>query len=423
MTYIKKIMEIGSGEHSVATEDVFDITGHFDMDEICGTLSFSLPYYIPYPDSAELQTGGSPEQLDLKSIKKFDTVKLYFQEFDEDPGAIEPTDTGYSAGGEPLKLIFDGFVDSIKLSISKSNISYNFEALGTLGLANYRNLEYQHLTGTAYELLPTWLQLAGLQQGQYNVYPVSRDLIPIDRVRFIDTDAGNWVWISEGGTTLKEVITDIRQKYAVVIHQSGDGFVNVITPVYLLQAPEDSTLSVNAWNFSIDEGNVFEIDYGELTNYYNAVVVIGQGGVHGVAVDPIAVANNDGQVNYLIHENRNLLGEEECQRVARNKLLDLEKNYFVTFKTKFHPDFMVMQPFTLNDNNKFTGNEVLLIKSYDFTISKTDISCTITGFSHAATLLPTDVALSDTGVLDVDVLQIRDKELNPSDWKNLGGGS
>jgi len=421
---IKKIMELGSGENSIATEDVFGISGEFDIDNICGTLNFNLPYYIPLPDSTTSQYDpGQETELDTNQLKKFDTCRLFYLESDIDGEVIQGTENGeniYTVNGERMTLIFDGFIDTIKLSKTKTSINYEIGALGTLGLANYRNLEYKHTTGNALELIPTLLQIAGLQQGQFNVTPVERDLIPISKVRFIDVDAKNRLLTVEGGTDLKAVLESVRKKYAMIIHQSGDGYVNLMTPWFLVKfGGQNSTLNVNAWSFDLNEGNLYEIDYGDLTVDYNAVVVLGNPPVYGVAVDPIAVQNNGGNVNYLTFENRDLFSDEDCQKVARDKLIDMEKNYLVTLKTKFHPEFMVGQPFIIVDNDRFDGTQVLTIKKYSFVIDKADVSCTVQGFSGSATMIPDDIATSNTGVFDVDILQIRDKELDPENWKNV----
>lgn len=413
MSYVKKIMEIGSSNNSIQTEDVMSIEGDFDMDALCGILTFQLPYFILLPDSNIPQYTQPQAGVNTNELKKYDTVKLYFGEFDTDPGNVSP--------GQ-LTKIFDGYIDQIKLSKSKNNINYAITALGTLGLGNDRNMEYQRKVGSAKEMMLTMLQTAGLQKGKFNVTPVSRDLIPQSMVRFIDVeDAETWIWSIDGGETLKDALESIKKKYAIIIHQSGDGYVNITTPFSLLSAKSNEVLSVNAWQFDVSVGNVYEVDYGDLTNMYNAVVILGNPPTYGVAVDPIAVSNNDGQVNYLIFENRKLFSDEECQRTARNKLLELERNYFVSFRTKFDPRFMVGQPFNLKDNDRYSGTETLMIKSYKFKIDKNDVSCTVTGFAHGATLVPEDVALSDIGVLDVDILQIRDKEFDATTWKEIGG--
>jgi hypothetical protein len=404
----------------MTSQDVTNIAGEFDIDCLCGTLSFNLPYYIPLPDSTKKQYIAPTETaVNTNKLKKFDTVKLYFGEFNKDPGEITGKNGSYTAGGQPLSLVFDGFVDAIKLSKTKSSINYSIEALGTLGMANYKNMEYEHTTGTAYDLIQTLLQISGMQQGQFNFYPVAKEIIPANKVRFIDVDAENRVLITDGGSDLKTVLEDLTNKYALIIHQSGDGYVNVMTPFFLLSAPSNSTLNVNAWRFDLNDGTLFEIDYGDLTNHYNSVVVLGKPPLYGVAVDPIAVQNNGGQINYLIFESRNLNSDEDCQQVARDKLLDISKNFVVTVKTKFHPEFMVGQPFIIIDNDRFDGTQTLLLKKYSFVIGKDDVSCTVQGYANSPQMIPEDIALSNTGVLDVDILNIREKELDVTQWGAL----
>jgi hypothetical protein len=449
VTFIKVMLEIGSsgtvlgpnGEfvpynNSIATEIVDDMHGEFDMDGLCGTLTFTLPYYINYPDSDERQNPVSENGLDTNRLKKFDTVKLYFYEAESDPGEItqgtktfrvfyadgtfqDITENAYFAGGNEMALIFDGFIDKITLERMKGSMPYTITALGTLGMANYRNLEYAHKEGTAYELFQTLLQIAGLQIGQFNVNPVMRDLIPAWKLRFIDLDAKNRVLITDGGSDLKGVLEKFRKKYALIVHQSGDGYMNVMTPFYLLSAQSDGTLSVNAWRFDTNDGTAVIVQYGDLTAQYNAVVVLGAYPSFGVAVDPIAVQNNGGHINYTILENRKAKGDEECQKIARSEYLNIAKDYAITIKTKFKPEFMIGQPFTLNDHDRFTGNEVFLIKRYTWDISKGDVSASVVGITQGAVFVPENLKLSDTGILDVDTLQIRDKELDIRQWRSL----
>ena len=420
MVYIKKVIEIGSGENSTYTEDVFGISGEFDIDNLCGTLSFNLPYWLSMPDSTVQQGVISDAGVNTNALKKFDSANLYFAEFDTDPGDVTQVDTGeYQAGGITLTKIFEGFIDTIKLSKSKSNINYELGCLGSMGISNYRNLTYQHTEGVASELIPTLLQISGLQQGQFNVYPVDRDLIPANKIRFIDVDSQNRILITDGGTSLKEVIDKLREKYALIFHQSGDGYFNIMTPFSLVQPQNNSTLSVFAWNFDINLGNLYEIDNGDLTMDYNAIVVLGAPPIYGIAVDVIAVQNNGGQVNYLIHENRDLQSDEDCQKVARDKLFDLNKNYIITLKTKFDPNFMVGQPVTINDNDRFNGTQVFTLKKYSFSISKDDVSCSVQVFNNSSNFIPPTLANDPSGVYDVDILNIRDKELDSNQWGKL----
>ena len=442
---------MGSGTNSATTQDIFDISGEFDMDAICGTLEFRLPYFIKRPDGGE--QGPSPETgVNLNRLKKFDQFRLFFGEFDTDPGEITskkiavereinaPEEVGgvpvlttditeevhYYAGGKELSVIFDGFLDQIKLSKAKENIEYRLIALGTLGMANYRNMEYEKQSGALFDpdtgggLIPQMLQVAGLQKGYENITPVPQNIIPLDKIQFIDTSISTFEVSTDGGVNLKEALESIRKKYGLIIHQGPDGVVQILTPLFLLNARGNSSLDVNAWSFSLDEGTLFEIDYGDLTNQYNAVVVLGANTSQGVAVDVAAVENNGGNVNYLIHENRDLASDEDCERVAKEKLLEISKNFIVTVKTKFQPEFRVCQPIRFVDHDRFTGNELFLIKKFTFRIDKNDVSCQVIGFCNSITLIPEDVVLESAGVLDMAGLGIKEKETDVTQWKNLG---
>jgi len=417
--YIKKIMELGSGDNSLSTEDVPDITGDFDIDNLCGEVTFSLPYYITLPDSTTVQYNQADTGVNTNELKKFDRCNIYYGEFETDPGAItQHGEEDYRAGGVQLTKIFEGFIDTVKLSKSKSSISYNFTALGTLGMANYKNLSYEHKEGTAGTLIPTWLQISGLQIGEFNIpgQVPAYDYIPLSKMRFVDVDADNFLIVGNGGTALKDVLSGIREKYALIIHQSGDGYVNVLFPFFLVNNYGDA--GVTAWEFNINDGTLYDIDYGDLTQAYNGIVVIGQGGIKGVAVDVIALQNNGGVVNYLTLEHQDLKSEEDCQKVAREKLLEMEKNYFITVKTKFDPRFAVGQPVAIIDNDKYDGTQVFWIKKYSFTISKTDVSCTVQASAAGQTLIPEDLIMASDGIADVDILEIRDKELDTTDWRS-----
>ena len=417
--YIKKIMELGSGTNSLATEDVPDVNGDFDIDNLCGNMSFNLPYYINRPDSTEIQFNQSTTGVNTNELKKFDRCNLFYGEFKTDPGSIvQYGEDDYRAGGVKLTKIFTGFIDQIKLSKSKSSINYSITALGTLGMANYKNLAYEHKEGTAGTLIPTWLQISGLQIGEFNIpgQVPAYDYIPYSKMRFVDVDADNFLIVGNGGKALKEVLSGVREKYALIIHQGGDGYVNILFPFFLVRNYGNS--SVTAWEFNINDGTLYDIDYGDLTQAYNGIVVLGQGGIKGVAVDVIALQNNGGVINYLTLEQRDLTSEEDCQKIAREKLLEMEKNYFISIKTKFDPRFEVGQPVSIIDNDKYDGTQIFFMKKYSFTISKSDVSCTIQASAAGQTLIPEDLIMASDGIADVDILEIRDKELDVNQWRN-----
>lgn len=413
MGIVKQIMELGSGDNSIETTEAFNINGEFDIDNLWGTLSFSLPYLLP--GQKNVTEAGV---LDITRLKKYDTVILYYDELEEDINPIRPSD---------LKMVFYGFISEIKLSKGKDAIDYSITAMGTMGLADDRNLVFERKQGELQNLLigsataqgtldPNDIGILQLAFGEQTA-----DIVP--EVRFIDLDANTLFINLEGGKNLHEELKRIREKYAVIIHQAGDGALLVMTPFFLLQSRNDPYLNVNGWEFTLGE-NVFELDYSDLTNNINSVIVKGYGGIMGMAVDPVMVQLNAGSgndirpenYNYLVFEQRDLFSTEDCQKVARQKLLEITRNFFVNFRTKFNPNFQVGQPFILNDYDRFNENQVWMIKKYNFTINKDDVSCMITGFANSLDFFPEDIVIDPTGIADVDVLEIRAKDVEQILW-------
>ena len=382
MTYVKQLMLIGSGSNSIETSEAHTINLEFDLDAIAPVCSFNLPYMLKDQQS----TSGSEVQ--IAELKKYDTVKLYYGEFDNDPGEVSIAD---------LSLIFDGFITSINLSKSKDRFDYKINALGTAGLTYNRNTFYE-VTGdsTIKSFIDRTLEAANLTK--------------YITVNYVDVSAGLLPIFVEGGKNVKEVFDDLKSKYAIIITQTGDGTLLVMKPSFLNK--DQGTTGFLAWDFDINKGNVFEIDYGDITSNVNAVVVVGMGDVVGVAVDVIGVQNNSGQVNYQSFERYDLFDTESCEGVAQEKLLELQRNYTLTFKTLFNTSFQVGQRFTMIDNDKYDGSQVFMIKKYSVTIDKQDVSCVISGFTYSLTVLPENLVISNTGVADVDVIQLPNKGQN-----------
>jgi hypothetical protein len=244
------------------------------------------------------------------------------------------------------------------------------------------------------------------------VLPFDQSIVPLDITEsnlFIDV---------RGGKDTKEALQSITKKYALIIHQRGDGHIMVMTPFYLLSAASDPVLNFWAWNFSLLDGTMWDVDYGDVTSNVNAVIVIGNSASVGIAVDVIASQLTGGRIVYQLMENRSVVGKEACEQIARNKLLELERNNIISFKTLFNPEFMVGQPIQLQDNDRFTGEEIFILKRYAFTIDKGDVSCDITAYAHSLTTLPEDIVLSNTGIADVDSLGIREKVVDLTGWQD-----
>ncbi len=397
-TFVKQIMLIGSGDNSIQTELASGINMEFDMDELTGTISFSLPYYKVSTESGVL---------DLTKFKKGDTIQLYYNTFESDPGP----DVALS----DLKLVFDGVLNTINKPKSKDSRIQSMTGLGTLGIGNDRTLERKtnEVSGPV-NAVNTILQLAGLQAGDVATTEniAVNDIFPVSKIRVFDTDVENLFIKLAGGNSMMEELKNITKKYAIKITQSGDGYINIITPSMLLSRPEG--LNIQAWEFRTDE-NVWEVDFGEVNNNINCVVVLGRPPIVGYAVDPIGVQLAAGSgvtpgpqhYRYLSIERRDIVSEEDAEKVAKNELLNILKNYTISFKTLYNPDFMVGQALTLYDDDEYPDGAIFFIKKFSVTIDKSDVSCAIEAFANSLTLFPEDIVIESTGIADVDVLDVQ----------------
>lgn len=430
--FAKQIIEVGSGDNQIQTTLASNIEIEYDLDNIAPTASFKLPYKINSPEFVERIETTVEEGLDLRTLKKYDTIKIYYNEFDIDPGDVTITahsehDTMVSdEQGNIFYKIFDGYIDSITLSVGKLDIDYSISALGILAITNERNAPINintRDTNIAY-IMQELLQIANVQIGTENIPDsIPRNLIPISRmVTKIDIERP-LTFVIKGGKNAKEAIDSIKERYGVFIFQGVEGFVYTVSPLYLIQGEvdEQGNQTATAWDFDMAKGNIYSINYGDLTSYINSVVVLGYPGTAGVAVDIIGVQRSGGNLNYQIFERAELAGSEDCEKVAQDLLLKILQNNEVSIRTKFNPQFNLTHFFTIKDYNKFTGNELFLIKRIAIKISKNDVSCKLTGYTHSLTTLPQDLVISPTGVADVDYLEIKSKLPDETIWNNFGG--
>lgn len=409
MKFIKQIMLIGSGGNSIETSLAFGINFGFDMDDVLGKMSFSLPYVSYNTDESSV---------DLTRLKKKDTVKLFFGSFDSDPGEISignfaRPQFGSDGNQIPINgmyLVFDGIVENITLSKSKGNYNYTITCNSSLGAGLYNNMiRVNYVFDYPENMIMTNLQLAGLMIGEVSKQEEidSRDLFRAEDLRINNIDLEGAKIKTTGGKNLIEEFKNVREQYAMIIHQTGDGLINLTAHSQVIAS---GSTSLNSWEFRLNE-NMYSLDYGDLTNNINSVVCLGRQPYVGYAVDPIAVQLNAGDTTvseenykYLIIERRDIVSDEACERIAREELLNIMKDFTIQFKTSFNPLFKVTDPVVIYDDDKFDG-QIFFIKSYSVTIDKGDVSCDIIAYSNSLTVLPEDLVLSPTGIADVDVVE------------------
>ena len=345
--FVKQILVIGSGTNSIQTELGNDFSLTFNMDNVVPECTFKLPY---------IDLGND---VSLKRLKKSDQVKLWFGTFDKDPGDIEIQSTdatfdsdGYQTPQQGMYLVFDGIIDKIPLSKSKTDYPYSITAIGSLGIGN--ELQVARAVkelNTPLDLINTLLQVANLQIGENNIADDSLDLFPESKIRLLYSSGSSLEVQINGGTNLIDEIKSVRERHSLLIFQSGDGLINITTPQQLLSNTDSDnnvggvrTLAV--WEFRWGD-NIFEIDYGELNNDINTVICVGKFGRVGYGVDPIAVqlnagVNDDGSnktiqpqhYKYITIQRRNVSSPEELERMDQVIVKKLKLRYGDITKNK-----------------------------------------------------------------------------------------
>jgi hypothetical protein len=429
--FIKQILLIGSGENSIQTELGNDFNLSFDMDAVIGQCTFKLPY---------IDLG---ESVSLKRLKKGDEVKLWFGSFDENPGdtTINEVDASFDNNGYQLPhngmyLIFDGVIDRIPLSKSKDDYPYEITAIGSLGLGN--GLQIARAVkelNTPRDMINTLLQVAGLQIGENNVGEGNIDLFPSNKIRLLYTSESSLQIQTSGGTNLIDEIKSIRDRHSLIVFQSGDGLINITTPQQLAGGVNSTNATggirqIATWDFRWGD-NIFEIDYGELNNDVNTIICVGKFGRVGYGVDPYALQltagyDEQGEPNPIQPQHykyntlirRSVSNPEELERIAKDKLLELTRNYVVSIKTLYSPHYMIGDAIRIFDEDRYPNGQIFFIKKIDAIISKNDVSCTLTVYSNSLAVVPEKFILDSTGVADVDVLDIENDLNDATGWSS-----
>jgi hypothetical protein len=365
-----KVMNIGN-----------NITIEEDIDASYITMTFELPYI-------------KTDNFDTTDIKKYDNCELYFAWFNS-------TDERDAANTEDMHKVITGYIDSFTRSESKdTGIVYNITVKSTWGLAYERSSEIKYFTGTIPTIIDHAIQNSSLAQYIHDI-----DIRGISENLVINVDSSIY---------LGEVFKKMSEDYIFKVYQINDGTLRVWTPTYFISNNN------NVHQYDLTQ-NVFNIDYGDGQNNIDCVIVYGTN-VSGVAFDPIAYmlknqseviptpqTIDQGKLNPLKIERRDLYSEEDCQKVAREKLVELARNYTITLTVDYDPTHQLGDMFVIKNSKIVPEEQKWIIKKRTVTISKEDISCSIVAYSNSVTDFPDDILISSTGILDTDMLEITDK--------------
>ncbi|MDD4781245.1 MAG: hypothetical protein EOL97_13425 [Spirochaetia bacterium] len=381
MRYPKMIMQIQDKLFEISNNIVIEE----DMGQLYSTLSFDLP---------ALET----ENWSTLDLAKYDVVKIYYKMFD--------TKQEYNISTiDDLILIFSGYIDSLPLSEDKtSGLLYSsISCKSTIALSYERTTLTKFYNTNIYTLLEKAFLETEIDQ-----------YLPAENI-YINGISENFILNIESTSKLGEVLDEIKEKYAIQIYQSKD-YLFINTPFYFTQR------TITPYELDL-ESNIFSINYGDITQSINCIVVIGSGSI-GIAFDPISYQLQNGIKQEDLQNSvvpnplklypqyiyrRDIMDSESCQQIARDKLLEIAKNYSITLDTPYIPEMNVGDQFIIKNSKKISEKQIWTIKRRTITINKTDIKQTIIGYSNSISDFPEDMLLASDGILDTDILNLGDK--------------
>lgn len=383
--YPKLLLVIGNKQFDFGDEIVIE-------EELKSTfmkVSFNLPFF----ETSNFST---------KQIKRYDVAQIYFNFF---TNAFDRQ----NANIDSMIKIFDGYVHNIPVSESKgTGIKYNSVTLrSAIALMYERSATIAFYTGNLNFILDQ-----AIQQTNFTQY--------VNQV-LVDPNIGsNLIFKIENSTFFGEVLDGIKQKYAVQIFQTGN------KDLYFQFPSSFNGEDVTTFPYDM-KVNCFNMNYGDLTQKIDTVIVVGLNCL-GIAFDPIAYQLKNGvspdELSGTVVPDKNLLNprliyrrdvfdEETAQRIARETLLELAQNYTISFDGEFFPEQRVGQRFVIQNSQVLDESQKWIIKRRTITYQKSGaIKCNITGYANSIGDFPTDIALDSSGIFDVDILSLQNREVN-----------
>jgi hypothetical protein len=377
------------GHRLVIRDKVYDIGNNITIEEDLDTIYISGSLDLPNITTNEWSTQG---------LRKYDTLNIYFKYFDNEVDRQQ-------SNINDMQVIFTGYIDTLPTSEDKSS-GLNYNGLGfksSIALAWERSAIIPFASRKVIDIITQALEYTKLN-------------LLIDSIEY-DSNIPDYFTPKVDSTYyFGNVLEQLKDNYAIQTYQKGNGTLVIKQP--------SSFYSGERTVFEYDlTTNIFNIDYGDITQKVDCVCVFGLNDA-GIAFDPIAyqlrlgqtptgetISPNPEDLNPLYIIRRDLLGQEACQLLAREKLIELAKNYAISFDCVYEPNQNVGDMFVIKNSSVIDSNQKWIIKKRTVSISKDNIRCNITAYSNSIVDLPEDLLLSSTGVLDTDILEIKDRDV------------
>jgi hypothetical protein len=326
-------------------DDVLSVSIQRNLDYVVGTATITLPYHKKF------------------QFKRWDAIKIYYGD----------------------KILMNGFLTDRRVSLSRHDASITLRAEDAIGIAKFRNIKWdydkgylsQRLVDIFYRLNP-WLSVVPLDIRLYKdvVVNFNSQQSLIDFFRMLKEEMGLWVY------------------------STRDGTVVVQSPSWLFDN------EVPAWEFKYGD-NIFSIDIQNTLNFIWAVVIVGNR-CNGVALDVFTreVIGGDKTNGIEIIQRYDIYDQEEADEVARNILIQRNKEAFVTIDVPFRPDYNLTDYVLIkNIPDEIPEDRKFFITSVEHHISSSDIHTTLKlAYSPLLTMPDRITKERDKTPLDLEVL-------------------
>ena len=348
-----------------------NISVDFSLSDLITNLSFTIP--VTY----------------TKLLKKFDSIELY---------------VGYVGENETIKLEnlvrrFKGYITTLPKSVSKNVLTLNVGAESELEFFTRNELLYSVGADQSIPAIISILQTAlKTSFPEYNIN------------FFLSADLEDVIVKVKHSTNVLEILESIRALAVLNVYYNPMlNMVFIVSPVFAQYLYNDYGIEVYDFNLNNMIGT---LNYGDLTNDVNQVVYVGLGGNRGVATDYSSVALGQG-LKTQFFRNMTTGSRVALEKMARNKLLSIQKNHKISLSTPYLEPVLRIMPGELcriADQDYFTGEEIFIINSVDITISKNDLKVDLGVFAHTLTQFPESVVLDDFGIAGEAVLNVMTKK-------------
>lgn len=353
---------VSIGNEAYIFKEVNDIRKNQSYEDIVSTLSFSLP-----------------DTKQVRMIRPMDDILL---------NIITDSEKTYT--------IFRGRIKSFTRTFSSTERKWNFEAYDKLGTLNYIRPEFRYTVTTIPEFFNNL-------QNQMN------DIVPgYFNFDYSDTDDNMIPRNLEDSSSYIEYIRSIKENSILnIFYDNLMDKVIVTTPFKHLR----DKVSVPTWMFALSENILSDIDYGEISSFYNKVTMIGAGKETGTAYDFMSISQS-GERNYIEYDF-STSNREDLKAKAREKLLDFAKSTIVSFEVPLTQDTLLMNVgdyCKILDDDTIKNTDLLLISDLDLTINSDTASMRLTAYTSYLLLYPERMTTEARGITDEDMPQMYPEE-------------